>query len=131
MHVIRLRGPFDRVEAGAESPPLSRIDVPLAALPQDLSGARLLRRFGYPTGIEPGDRIILEAKQFPAGALLLLNGEPLGEIPAEGTLRREVGTKLKPRSTLEVVLPQLAESPALQNRVDGGWLQVQLEIVPS
>lgn len=131
MHVIRLRGPFDRVEAGSESPPLSRIDVPLAVLPQELSGARLVRRFGYPTGIEPSDRIYLEAKQFPAGAQLLLNGEPLGEIPAEGTLRQEVGTYLKPRSTLEVVLPTLGETAGDLKGVDGGWLQVQLEIIPS
>jgi len=130
MHVIRLRGPFDRVEAGSESSPLSRIDVPLAVLPQELSGARLLRKFGYPTGIEPSDRIYLEAKQFPTGAQLLLNGEPLGEIPAEGTLRREVGTQLKARSTLEVILPQLLGLAASLDSVEGGWLQVQLEIVP-
>lgn len=131
MHVIRLRGPFDWMETESGSPPLPRVDVHLASLPAELSKARLLRRFGYPTGIEPGDRIFLEAKQVPAGTQLLLQGELLGEVPANGVSRFEVGMKLRPRNTLELLLPPLATVALDSEKPSDGWLQVQLEIVPS
>jgi hypothetical protein len=135
MHIIRLRGPWDIYLPGSEQP--RRMEMPatwqvLLALAADIprpSSARLLRRFGLPTGIVPGDRLhfVLESS---APCQIEINGQPLGNIaPSQRSSSFDVTALLNARNELVIVLeipPRDFLPPASSCPVS----DVRLEIVP-
>ncbi|MFN0018222.1 MAG: hypothetical protein ACKVP0_08190 [Pirellulaceae bacterium] len=121
MHSIRLRGPWELYLPGSEQP--LRIEMPAtwgalyalcsAAAPLP-SPARLVRRFGKPTGLTPEDRLQLVIQSNAADCQVELNGQRLGTIaPAATSCSWEV-TSLNPRNELVILLtvPPRAMLPA-------------------
>ncbi|MCE9528729.1 MAG: hypothetical protein K8R36_22005 [Planctomycetales bacterium] len=112
MHTIRLRGPWELYLPGSEQP--LRIEMPAtwetlhalcsAAAPLP-SPARLVRRFGKPTGLSSQDRLHLVIDSSSADFQLELNGEQLGNIPiSQGSRSFEVTALLNPRNELVILL---------------------------
>lgn len=110
MHSIRLRGPWECFLPGETEP--RRIEMPATwqAL-ADLAGSdlshpgpiRLLRRFGMPTGIDPGDRleIVIDSAGVPLEASL--NGQLLGSLsPSQQPRRLNVMGLLASRNELAI-----------------------------
>jgi hypothetical protein len=124
MHSIRLRGPWELYLPGSGEP--QRVEMPVtwqtllaltaqAPLP---SPARLLRRFGLPTGIAPTDGLRLVIESSATSCHVELNGQPLGRIaPSQQTSSFDVTGLLATRNelviTLELTRPETgqAESP--------------------
>ena len=109
MHSIRLRGPWELPGKGEPQ----RIEMPatwqtLLASAGDSplpSPARLLRRFGQPTGIAPTDRLRLVIESSAASCQIELNGQPLGSIaPSQQTSSFDVTALLRPRNELLILL---------------------------
>lgn len=110
MHVIQLRGPWECETTGrAERFDWERDAAVLAAE----GPLTLVRRFGRPSGIEPGDRVWLVIAGF-ASAEVSLNDARVDE------LRCDVAGLLAARNTLRIVGLRSAEVP-----------QVRLEIEPA
>ena len=110
MHTIRLRGPWDVYLPGSEQP--RRMEMPatwqtlleLAGAVPHRSPARLVRRFGLPTGIAPEDRLNLVLES-AAACQVELNGQPLGSIAAsQQSSSFDVTTLLKARNELVILL---------------------------
>ena len=110
MHTIRLRGPWDLYLPGSEQP--RRVDMPatwhtLLALAADISlpsAARLVRRFGLPTGIAPDDRLHLVLES-TAACQVELNGKLLGSIaPSQPCSSFDVTALLKARNEIVISL---------------------------
>ena len=110
MHTIRLRGPWDIYLPGRDQP--RRVEMPatwqtLLALAGDTplpSAARLLRRFGLPTGIVAGDglHLVLESA---AACQIDLNGKLLGSIaPSQPCSSFDVTSLLNARNELVILL---------------------------
>lgn len=109
MHSIRLRGPWELSLPGKGEP--RRVEMPatwqtlLAAAGDSPSPARLLRRFGKPTGIEPTDQLHLVIDSSAAACQIELNGQLLGSIdPSEQSRSFEVTTLLTSRNELAILL---------------------------
>ena len=154
-HVIRLRGPWDyrplartrlcpdggTIEVAGPLPPPGQIQMPADwgdSLGADFRGrVRYSRRFGRPTGVQPGQRIDLVVERLDAFGLVLLNGRSLGAVAAgQSGWRADVTHLLAPRNELgvEVELPEEpADSPPLarpgRSGCPGGLIgEVRLEI---
>ena len=111
MHSIRLRGPWEFYLPGSAEP--RRMEMPatwqtLLAFAGDSSlpsPARLLRRFGLPTGIEPTDRLHLVIESASVACQVELNGQPLGSItPEQHSNSFDVTALLCPRNELLILL---------------------------
>ena len=110
MHTIRLRGPWDLYLPGSDQP--RRVEMPAtwqtllaftAATPLP-SPARLLRRFGLPTGIAPSDRLNLVLES-AAACQVELNGKLLGSIaPSQPRTSLDVTSLLNARNELVILL---------------------------
>jgi hypothetical protein len=106
MHTIRLRGPWLVVREGKS------ITVEFPATWQTIQDqlgpgpVQLVRRFGLPTGIEPGDvlTLVIDWQHFLRAAAL--NGQALGDFVTE-VARFDVTSRLATRNelTLSVQLP--------------------------
>jgi len=153
-HVIRLRGPWDYEplarcvlcpdgatrEESTDLPASGRIQMPAdwgATLGPDFRGrVRYVRRFGYPTGLEPHDRVWLVIDGADAMAAVRLNERLLGVVSGlHAPARFDVTSALKDRNRLvaDVELPILSEvaEQARQARagLPGGLVgEVRLEI---
>ncbi len=96
-----------------------------------LQGDRVLwsRRFGRPTGLEPGDTVWIVVEQCPAAGALLLNGRPIGQL-SSGTAesRFEVTALVEPRN--EMVLDLAAVFPDSSAAPDSPPGVVSLEVIP-
>lgn len=93
------------------------------------------RRFGMPSGIEPGDRVwlVIEAA---AGCAVELGGEPLPTAVAGGPARHDVTGRLGPRNEL-LLVPAAVGLPEVGRRPTPGRVplpaalgRVRLEIEP-
>ena len=154
-HVIRLRGPW-RLEPMARTRRLvdgtsQTIVGPLPApgetldpsywgelLGRDFRGrVRYTRRFNRPTGMAEILRIDLVIEGVDAFGRVILNGQPLGEIPLGLVeFRTEITSRLEPfnRLEIEVELPECDESSLRMPRgsrdgLPGGLVgEVRLEI---
>ena len=93
------------------------------------SPARLLRRFGQPTGIAPTDRLHLVIESSAAALQIELNGQLLGSIaPSQQTSSFDVSALLSPRNELLILLqippresaPPEAECPIGDVRLEIG-----------
>ena len=133
MHSIRLRGPWELYLPGSEQP--LRIDMPTtwetldalcsAAAPLP-SPARLVRRFGKPTGLTPEDRLQLVIQSNGADCQVELNGQRLGNITPAATSCSYDVTSLNPRNELVILLTMLprellpieTEFPLVEIRLD-------------
>lgn len=86
---------------------------------------QLVRRFGLPTGIEPGDtlKLVIDAQHFVQVAAL--NGQTLGDVAAQGT-GFDVTKQLAARNelALSVQLPADATAESLRATI----AEVRLEI---
>lgn len=92
------------------------------------SPARLVRRFGKPTGLSAHDRLNLVIDGASADCQAELNGQPLGNIPSsQDSCSFEITALVDSRNELHFLLPipsrerALDESPYL-------WQDVRLEI---
>ena len=133
MHSIRLRGPWELYLPGKAEP--QRIEMPatwqtLLALTSQAplpSPARLLRRFGQPTGITPTDRLQLVIESSAAACQVELNDQPLGSIaPSEQFRSFDVTALVRPRNELQIML----QIPPRESIVESACpiLDVRLEI---
>lgn len=113
MHFIRLRGPWELFLPGSDRP--LRIEMPAtwgtlisvatAASPLP-SPARLVRRFGKPTGLSPQDRLHLVIECTSADFQLELNGQELSNLVSSvGSFSWEVTPLVNPRNELVILLP--------------------------
>ncbi|MGI8981891.1 MAG: hypothetical protein ACR2FY_21885 [Pirellulaceae bacterium] len=111
MHSIRLRGPWDVYFPGDEQP--RRMEMPatwqtllaLAAATPLPTSARLVRRFGLPTGIAPADRLQLVIETCASTIQVELNGQSLGSIAAsQQSSSFDVTALLAARNELVVIL---------------------------
>ena len=108
MHAIRLRGPWELYLPGSDAP--RRVEMPatwqaLLAHGPLPSPARLLRRFGLPTGITPTDRLHLVIESAAATCQVELNGQLLGNIePSQQSSSWQVTQLLLARNELVLVL---------------------------
>ncbi len=140
-HVIRLRGPWEYRAWASPSAVAGRITLPAdwgSTLGPDFRGrVAYRRRFGCPTGLEPGDRVDLVIDRVDALGSVRLNDEPLGDIPVGGQAWRcDVTRRLGRRNelTVEVELPRVRDGeppPARPGRegLPGGLVgEVRLEI---
>jgi hypothetical protein len=66
---------------------------------------RLTRRFGRPTGLDPGDRVLLVATSATVASDVRLNGMPLPPIAAGGRWEQDVSGLLCDRNELVVLVP--------------------------
>lgn len=113
MHVIQLRGPWEREVAPGR---WERFDWERDAATV-LSAAEpvtVLRRFGKPTGIEPGDTVRLVIAGFDA-LQVWLNDAPL---PIDDTANCDLTALLAPRNVLRLTARRASDAP-----------QVRLEII--
>jgi hypothetical protein len=136
MHSIRLRGPWELYLPGSGEP--QRVEMPatwqtlLALTDQDPlpSPARLLRRFGLPTGIAPTDRLRLVIESSTAPCQVGLNGQPLGSIaPSQQTSSFDITGLLAARNELAITL-ELARPETGQADIAYPLGEVRLEISP-
>jgi len=106
IHFIRLRGPWQL--APASEPTQTRS----ATMPSTWAQGgfvgfrgtmRHTRRFGAPTGIEPGDRLMLCATGLVGTGSATLNGAVLGDI-GEGGFRFDITACVEPRNSLTIEL---------------------------
>ena len=136
MHSIRLRGPWDLFLPGSEAP--RRVEMPatwqtLLALTAESplpSPARLVRRFGLPTGIAQRDQLHLVIDSATVPCQVELNGQPLGNIgPSGHSSSFDVTTLLAGRNELAILLeiPPLKSEPVTEGSPLG---DVRLEITP-
>jgi hypothetical protein len=90
-------------------------------------GLRWLRRFNWPTRLEPGAQVWLVCERFAAGPLrATLNGRPLGTLAAGAPGRLEITAALASRNELWL---EIASSPGADaNCVDQPPGEVCLEI---
>lgn len=156
-HVIRLHGPWEytalartrwltdgtsEVESTGPLPAPGRVRLPADWGP--ILGAsfrgrvRYVRRFGCPTGLEPADQVTLVVSGVDAFGAVVLNSEPLGEVPpGTSSSRWDITPLLQQRNRLvvEIELPRIDERsaplPRLQPEHAPGGLtgSVQLEIL--
>lgn len=135
MHAIRLRGPWELYLPGKAEP--QRMEMPatwqtLLAFAGDTplpSPARLLRRFGQPTGITASDRLDLVIESSAAACQVELNGQPLGSIsPSHQTSCFDVTALLSPRNELTILLQIPPRESAPESACP--LLDVRLEITP-
>lgn len=136
MHSIRLRGPWELYLPGTGEP--QRVEMPatwqtLLALTAQAplpSPARILRRFGLPTGITPTDRLHLVIESSAASCQIELNGQPLGSIaPSQQSSSFDVTTLLAARNELAMTL-ELARPETGQTDIAYPLGEVRLEIMP-
>lgn len=120
MHSIRLRGPWELWLPGRQEPlrlevPATQESLAVALASGDVPAAppwRLVRRFGLPTGLEPGDRVQLVLLQPSHPLSLTFNDQPLGESDSLGEpLRLEITPRLLPRNELVLLLAGKASFP--------------------
>ena len=99
-HRIRLRGPWQGRRVG-EKP--CRVTVPCALSDWDLADADvvLTRKFGYPGRVDDQERVWLTFAQVDGRAVIILNGQLLGEAH-DGTFERDVTALLGPHNQLEM-----------------------------
>ena len=102
-HVIRLGSHWQAigVQSSAAHRPLAEWLGGTGAGPRNFE-----RRFGCPSGIEPGMRITLEIDGIDGRAEL--NGEPLGALTADSLPRFDVTQRLRERNTLRIVVAENA-----------------------
>jgi len=67
------------------------------------------RRFGRPTNLDPGERVLLVFEQLVEGAQIALNGQPLEGLVTDITERLEANNEITVR-----VRPQQAEAAGPQ-----------------
>lgn len=137
MHSIRLRGPWE-ISLPGNDPPL-RIDMPAtwqtllaltaAAAPLP-SPARLVRRFGFPTGIGAHDRLNLVIESCEVAYQVELNGQQLGNVATDEPSKSfDVTALLNPRNELVVVLEIPAGNSILsKSAIPLG--EIRLDITP-
>lgn len=135
MHSIRLRGPWELSLPGSDQP--LRVDMPatwesLLALTEPAaplpSPARLVRRFGKPTGLEAHDRLHLVIDGASADLQVELNGQPLGRIPtSQDSCSFEITALLNSRNELLFLLPIPSRELAREENALL-WQDVRLDI---
>ena len=113
VHSIRLREPWQRepLEEGA--------------------GVRFRRRFGYPTGLEPHERVFLVLEPVYRLAKLVLNGNPVaGLTDRNAALEWDVTDRLEERNEIAADIEFGPSSPVgFESRDVGDILgKVRLEI---
>lgn len=96
---------------------LHTINLSAAWCPPKTAAEPWVRRFGRPTGVEPGDTVWLVVEA-AGGCRAVLNGEQLPAVAAGEPLRRDVTERLHPRNELSLAgegpawrVPDEAESP--------------------
>lgn len=123
IHFIRLRGPWQLAPAAKPTQTLT------ATMPSTWAQAGFVgfrggmlhtRRFGCPTGLEPGDRLMLCATGLVGTGSATLDGEPLGPVEGGG-FRFDITARVRPRNSLTI---------DLTHDDDGGGLpgEVRLEV---
>ena len=107
-HRIRLRGPWECVDADLSTP--RRVTLPCQLR---LAGASacLSRKFGYPGQIDFYERVWLTFADVMGTASFSVNGTPVGT--AAGTCEFDVTKLLKPHNRLELVWPAVSEEAGL------------------
>ena len=155
MHTIRLRGPWNYLplcrttwtaegtstEIEGTVPPGGRLNMPAdwqSILGNDFFGrVRFERHFHCPTGLTEQDQVFIAIEEVDALGSVQLNGQHVGDIPANaGPTRFDITILLQQRNRLEVVvdLPRLqAESAPLERpgreQLAGGLIgEVALQI---
>jgi hypothetical protein len=127
-HRIRLRGPWqaeplNRLEPGDPLPAPLTIRMPGRLLDSSLHGfrgrVRFRRAFGYPGRIDDNERVWLTFAGVAGGALVELNGQPLGDLPGTGEF--DVTSLLRQRNIVTVDVECTAPT-------DGLWDEVALEV---
>lgn len=102
-HLIRLRGGWERLEAG--DGPATRVSLPLPEPPQAPCLFRLVRQFGHPPSVPGRDRVWLRLEAVPGVRRVWLDDQLAAELgPDDDRLEFEVqpqGT-IRHRLTLEV-----------------------------
>ena len=157
-HTIRLRGPWKlqplactvllangttEREPGTLPAPCT-VQVPAdwsASLGVNFRGqARYSRRFGCPTGLQPGDQVSLVVDKIDALAEVAINSNSLGTMRiTDGSCQWPITPFLQPRNLLEITIeqPRLTTTSAPLPRPDreetaGGLIgEVKLVILPA
>ncbi|MBB76990.1 MAG: hypothetical protein CMJ75_20990 [Planctomycetaceae bacterium] len=156
-HTIRLRGPW-KLQALARTvlladgttehgpgilPPSCTVQVPAdwsASLGADFCGQALYsRRFGCPTGLQPGDQVSLVVEKVDALAQVAINNSSLGTMRiTDGTRSWPIKHLLQPRNLLELIIeqPSLTKTsaplprPGREAKAGGLIGEVKLVILP-
>jgi hypothetical protein len=123
VHVIRLREPWEREVPTA--------DGERQATGDDLDSIRFHRRFGLPTGLEPGDRIELVIEGATASGEVWLNDVLLGQFSAEAAVTKiPLGGLLQFRNQLTITFGfPPGERIHSETRLDRFIREVRLEIL--
>src|SRR5262245_43863513 len=117
-HIIRLRGPWETElvtdSSDGSSEPNRRV--------------RFLRRFGLPTGLQPGDQVDVVIESCERVGQVWLNDNLLGELNATGISRFAIRERLQPRNVLQIEM-DLGSSPLITKPAfDDSVREVRLEI---
>jgi hypothetical protein len=128
VHRIRLRGPWLLEPTAATETPARTVRLPARwgeLVESGASRVRLSRRFHCPTNLGPNDQVSLGVNELPEGAIVCLNGAPLGPNACHATGESVFPTaRLEPNNLLIVEF----DVPTRSAADDEAWGEVALLI---